>query len=238
MEPPLVCAKTKGTTVELQPLTLHFKMGEKTYEITSIQQRIGGESGEWQNIDLTYFTQMEGLSPAEKNKRGQELAAFINAAKKTINVMQGLVDKPAELDSPHSFTLHFQKKYDGGPSLLQSTLGHIFERFRYKPEATVLQTISYKETESASERTFEVKLDQYDEISRQRILDDTLEFNLWIKNLVIKTQEKTKPLQLKTPKEEPQRENTIPAPIGDINNSNNDPIYQASRPSSIIEPED
>ncbi len=165
--------------VELKPVNLEFEHNGKTYSITFVKQKVGGEKGEEKNLDLTK------LKP-------DEMVALVAQAKKAMDAMRTL-DGADAFKNSKSFTLHFttQKKE---PTFLNRMLGHKFKRFEPKPNPTVFDSITYKE--GSEDKKFAVNLSKYEENAQKKIQKNLLPLSTMIDKLFIKSAQVEKPLKL------------------------------------------
>ncbi len=172
---------------------IQIKHGSKTYTIKFIKQQIG--TGEEKNINLSYFTDTATLSSSEQEERGGELAELIKGAKKAMEAMDKLSSAPKEA---HSFTLNFTQKYTQ-PSFTSTVLGGYLgiNRWKFKPEPIVLETILYKESATSAEKTFTLNLQD-----RAQIQEELSDLNIVISNIARKTLE-TRPLHQPKPAAKP-----------------------------------
>jgi hypothetical protein len=92
----------------------------------------------------------------------------------------------------HSLTFNFTQNYQS-PTLIESTIGHIFKRFAHKPQDVILNKIMYKEVGSTEESTFETNFDDYGPEDRERILAETRNLHEHIQQVILRQQTSRQP---------------------------------------------
>lgn len=155
------------TFVELQPINLEFEHKGFHYKITFIKQKVG-DNGEEKNIDLAYFTDYTGLSSQEIDQRTQELDAFKEQAKKMIDLMGTLANRPTNLATANSYTFNFIQKGATDPK---------------KPESFILDSVTFKASAMSTEEKFEVKMDSYEGPAQQKIVETVQPLNKTIEKV-------------------------------------------------------
>jgi hypothetical protein len=200
---------TEQTNVELRSIkNPEFKRNGKTYEIISIQRRVG-ENGEFEEVDLTKLTD-------------EEINAFIQEAEKVSNIIDTILNgTPDGLKNAHSFSLHFTHSSGGGPGLLNATLGRVFTGWAWKEEPFMLNKITYKETEGSEEKTFNTNISRYEKEQQDFIHASMRNLNVIIHNVASRTLDI--PLKLNAPAQAPvEDEPAAHAPAADLIDVNND----------------
>jgi hypothetical protein len=165
--------------VELKPVTLEFEHNNKTYTITFVKQKVGGEKGEEKNLDLTK------LKP-------DEMVALVAQAKKAMDAMRTL-DGADAFKNSKSFTLHFTTQIKE-PTFLNRMLGHKFKRFAPKPNPSVFDSITYKE--GSEDKKFAVNLSKYEASEQKKIQKNLQPLSTMVDQLFIKSAQAEKPLKL------------------------------------------
>ncbi|MBP7074649.1 MAG: hypothetical protein KBA81_04615 [Rhabdochlamydiaceae bacterium] len=165
--------------VELKPINLEFEHNGKTYEITFVKQKIGGEKGEEKKLDLT-------------NLKPEDIQALVKQAKKAMEMM-GQLDGADVFKNSKSFTFHFTTQIKE-PTFLNNILGKKIKRFEYKPNPSVFDSITYKE--GLEDKKFTVNLSKYEKGDQERIQRKLQPLNTTIEKLFEESAKAAKPLKL------------------------------------------
>ena len=182
-----------GTSVHFESLgNLSFTHKGRNYHIDFIKQRTGAD-GEETEMDLTYFTNYAGLSESQIKLRKDELNAFIEQAKKMIDLMGDLKDQPGDFANSKSFSFNFTQRHSS-PSLLNKMSEKVgIKKWTWTPEPDMLESISYGDSKETQTRKFDIKLGKYDAPAQNEILQTTHALNLTIRKTVQASLEQQKP---------------------------------------------
>lgn len=196
--------------VELKPIldeqgNITFEYHAKTYLIKSVKQKVG--ANDETTIDLDYF---------KKNEK--EMTHLIEGAKKAIDAMNSLANRPEGLAGAHSFTLHFSQK-QSSPSMGQALLGEYlgFESWKWTPESINLDVISYKETSTSPDKKFKIQLDTYEKTSQAEIRSAFQELARAVYTAANQVLANTKPLKF-----EPKKNPVPSSPILNLDESDSE----------------